>query len=132
MGGHHRTGVALFLTTAVTIYDRPTARVGRPEGRPARPASPTWFSFLQGRYNTTHFGFSKDLRVSVVSARVAMPSLSAEEERELQRAVSEHGRDWGAVAAARDWHGRGADVLRMSVTLPLVEAAAMPLALHAA
>ncbi len=41
-----------------------------------------------------------------------MPSLSAEEERELQRAVSEHGRDWGAVAAARDWHGRSADVLR--------------------
>ena len=41
-----------------------------------------------------------------------MPSLSAEERRELQRAVSEHGRDWEAVAAARDWRGRSADVLR--------------------
>ena len=88
MGGHHRTGVALFLTTAVTIYDRPTARVGRPEGRPARPASPTQFSFLQSRYSTTHFGVPKDLGVSVVSARVAMPSLSAEEKRELQSALS--------------------------------------------
>ena len=43
-----------------------------------------------------------------------MPSLSAEEKRELQRAVSEHGRDWRAVAASRDWGGRSADVLRMA------------------
>ena len=41
-----------------------------------------------------------------------MPSLSAQERVELQQAVSVHGRDWRAMAAAGACGGRAEDALR--------------------